>query len=107
MISDTAVETAHSIIELCKGAKSKWVSANPQERKALLEFVLSNPVLDGVTLRYDLRKPFSLLAEMKKNPEWRSQLEAYVVTCGYYPSWQSKKFKELPKKFLDIEEDHC
>lgn len=76
MISDTAVETAHSIIELCKGAKSKWVSANPQERKALLEFVLSNPVLDGVTLRYDLRKPFSLLAEMKKNPEWRSQGES-------------------------------
>ena len=38
--------------------------------------LLSNPVLDGVTVRYDLRKPFKVLSEMNENSEWRAMRES-------------------------------
>lgn len=32
--------------------------------------ILSNPVLDGLSVRYDLKKPFAVLAEMKHSEDW-------------------------------------
>lgn len=38
-----------------------------------LEQVLSNRVLNGQTVEFDLRKPLQVLAEMKKTEEWRPE----------------------------------
>lgn len=50
--------------------KRKAVDDYTSGRKTAVEIlkkVCSNPVLEGTTLRYDLRKPFGTLIEMKKN----------------------------------------
>ncbi len=70
-ITDAGFETAKSTIELAKQAKELWLSRSPEERRDFLDSILSNPVLDGPTLRYDLRKPFALLSEMKGLEDWR------------------------------------
>ncbi len=58
-------------LELATKAKSLWISRNGHEKRELLEKLLSNPTLSGKTLRYDLKKPFSVLAEMRQKNEWR------------------------------------
>ena len=52
-------------LELAKNAEINWNSSTPSDRVVLLKSVLSNFSLDGVTLRYDLKKPFQLLSQIK------------------------------------------
>jgi hypothetical protein len=75
-ISDAGMETAKSILELSISAKSLWKSRSPLERKELLNDLLSNPVLDGATVRYEIKKPFRILSEMaflSSNLKWRTR----------------------------------
>ncbi len=52
-------------LELAKGAESNWNLATPSDRIVLLKNVLSNFSLDGLNVRYDLKKVFRILAEIK------------------------------------------
>ena len=70
-VTDVALETAKTILELATNAESLWKMRTPQERKSFLDDLLSNPVLDGTTVRYELRKPFVTLSEMKGDLNWR------------------------------------
>lgn len=45
------------------------------EKVAFLKRVVSNPVLDGPTIRYDLQKPFAVIAQMSGNENWRPHCE--------------------------------
>lgn len=73
MITDASMETAKSILELATNAESLWKTATPQERKEFLEQLLSNPVLNGTTVEYQIRKPFVTLSEMKLDQKWRRE----------------------------------
>ena len=67
-------EDLHSvnfILELATDAESLWKKRSAEERKTFLNDLLSNPLLDGVTVRYEIVKPLRLLSEMKTNKEWR------------------------------------
>lgn len=75
-INDASHETAQSILELAISAKDQWVSKSPMEKRALLEKILSNVVLDGGTVRYEIRKPFMVLTGFKQNSQWRARLES-------------------------------
>ena len=66
-ITDKFYETSEQILELCIHAKSLWEKTNAEEKLQFLEKVLSNQYLDGSTIRYNLKKPFAVLSEMKKN----------------------------------------
>lgn len=68
--------TARRILELASRAKSLWNSRNAHEKRELLEKLLSNPQWDGATMRYDLKKPFAVLAEMRGNDEWRARRDS-------------------------------
>jgi site-specific DNA recombinase len=70
-ITDAILETAKSILELASQAKSLWLSRAPAERRNLLDRILSNPVLEGATVRYNLKKPFIVLSGMKESGKWR------------------------------------
>jgi len=72
-IDDAYLETAESILELATQAKLLWESRSPLKRRSLIETVLSNPVLDGKTIRFDWKIPFAALAEMNKDGGWCSQ----------------------------------
>ncbi|MCC6137580.1 MAG: hypothetical protein IT287_03040 [Bdellovibrionaceae bacterium] len=77
-LQDTFMESVKSILELATSAKSLWIRKSAQERKEFLNMILSNPILDGVTVRYELKKPFAVLVKMSENPEkesWCAQAE--------------------------------
>ena len=46
----------------------------------MLDKLLSNPILDGVTVRFTLRKPFAVLVQMNENVDWcaRGDLNPYT-----------------------------
>lgn len=64
--AQTAVrEKLKSTLELAKDAEKRWIQATPSDRVVCLKKVVSNLVLDGATVRYDLKVPFRLLAQIK------------------------------------------
>ncbi len=64
-------ENAKSILELAINAKSLWKDRSAPERLSFLKLILSNPTWDGQSVRYDLKKPFQLLCDMKQKENWR------------------------------------
>ncbi len=76
-ISDAGFETVRTTIELARDAKSLWLSRSPDERRQFLDELLSNRVLDGTNVRYDLKKPFATLVEMKENENWRPLVDDF------------------------------
>ncbi len=74
------LKSAKEIIELATNAKSLWMSRTAQEKRDFLGHVLSNQVLDGATVRYELEKPFSTLAEMRKNSLWRALVDGFQIS---------------------------
>ncbi len=63
--------TAQRTLELAKNAKRLWEARTREERRDLLAKLLWNPVLEGRSVRFDLRKPFRILAEMRQSEDWR------------------------------------
>ena len=61
------------IIELSTNAESLWNSRSAVEKVEFLKKVISNPVLDGPRIRYDLQKPFAVIVQMSGNLNWRPQ----------------------------------
>lgn len=70
-INESAVETVGSIIELANNAESLWIHMSIEERRELLDRLLSNRWLDGLTVRYEIVKPLRTLSEMKQDQNWR------------------------------------
>lgn len=70
-INGKAAETVESIIELATNAKSLWIHMTTQEKKELLDQLLSNRWLDGLSVRYEIIKPLRTLSEMKEDSNWR------------------------------------
>lgn len=68
--------TAKKVLELAKQAKTLWLSRTREERKEFLEKILSNRVLDGLTMRYELKRPFRILAEMASSSCWRTRKDS-------------------------------
>lgn len=68
-VDGTYLITAQRILELATRAKFLWNSAPAVERRELLEKLLQNPVLDAATVRYEMKKPFRVLASRPRNGE--------------------------------------
>ncbi len=64
------MESVKSILELATSAKSLWIRKSAQERKDFLNMILSNPILEGVNVRYELKKPFAVLVKMSEKENW-------------------------------------
>ncbi len=69
-VTGAVLVTAKKIIELARKAPDLYLRATPEERRGLLAKILSNPILDGLTVRYELKKPFSLVARMASSSHW-------------------------------------
>ena len=48
-----------------------FASSKTEQKRRLLGFVFSNLQMEGLTLRYSLRKPFEVLRQVPHIPEWR------------------------------------
>lgn len=56
-------DLAIKVFELSQALESKWLKADFAEKRKLLDLVFSNFELDGITLCYEIRKPFDVLAK--------------------------------------------
>lgn len=72
-INDITGETFKSILQLATDVKSLWKNQSDEERAGLLNKLLSNQVLDGATVRYQLILPLRVLLDMKGNSDWRRE----------------------------------
>ena len=70
-ISDEAMVSVKKVFELAINAKELYKSMSREERLEYLKTVCSNATLDGLTLQYQLEKPFARLASWNENSEWR------------------------------------
>lgn len=84
--SDNKMETALSIIELAKNAKSLWKSMDDYERVKLLKSLLSNQEIDGLSVCFKLKKPFEILSQMASNVQWRSLRDSNPRPIGSKPT---------------------
>jgi hypothetical protein len=57
----------------------KRVSQNG--KKIMMIKLLSNQVLDGTTVRYQLIKPLQTLSEIKGNNNWRTRVDDFQTAC--------------------------
>lgn len=71
LISDEAMISVQKVFELAINAKSLYKSMDRENRLLYLKKVCSNPTLDGLTLHYQLEKPFKRLSSWKENSDWR------------------------------------
>ncbi len=72
-INGAALETAKTILQLATNAESLWKLQSPEERRLLLDDLLYNPTLDGLSVRYEIVKPLRTLSEMKQDQNWRRE----------------------------------
>lgn len=75
-LGDAYLFTAHRILELAQDAKVLWKSRSAREKRSLLDELVSNPTLTGESVRFDLKKPFAVLAEMRETDEWHAQRDS-------------------------------
>ena len=64
-------ELAIKVFELSQALVDKWLTADFAEKRKLLDLVFSNFKLNDVTLCYDVRKPFDVLAKGLSVPSHR------------------------------------
>ncbi len=61
--NDEMADTAIRVFELSQNLAEHWFAADTVEKREILELVGSDYVLDGVSLCYQIEKPFDVLAE--------------------------------------------
>lgn len=93
-IGDATLETVGSIIELATNAESLWKHMTTIERRDLLDKLLSNRWLNGVTVEYEIVKPLRALAEMKGNAGHKRSLRhrfcewvSGLLRCFVFQIW--------------------
>jgi len=67
---------------------NNWNSQSVNERKKVLDMILSPPVLTGVNIQLNLKRPFEILKEMKGNSEWRALRDSYRIFCKLNPDFR-------------------
>lgn len=70
-ISKEVHVSVQKVFELAINAESQWKLLNRHERVEFLKKTCSNPVLEELTVRFELKKPFDILTKMKGNKDWR------------------------------------
>lgn len=60
------------LMELAKQASTLFKHMNSDEKRELVNLVLSNPQIENGSMRYDLKKPFNMFVNVSHLEKWRS-----------------------------------
>ncbi|MDR3560876.1 MAG: hypothetical protein P4N59_05485 [Negativicutes bacterium] len=96
-------EALSNILILMSKSYDLFESSKTDEKRKLLGFVFSNLQLEGATLRYTLKKPFDLMAQLPNNPEWRAEQDRatnWELYLPINPSIPMPNIKPLKKPSL-------
>ena len=66
------VEKGVQLMELARQAPMLFKSMTPDEKREIVNLVLSNPRIENGSLRYDFKKPFSMFVNVTDLEKWRS-----------------------------------
>jgi len=72
----TFLITVSSIMELANRATELYQSSEVEEKRQLVDFLLSNLRLKGKKLLYDYKKPFNMMALCTKTSNWQALEES-------------------------------
>ena len=75
-IGDEAMVSVKKVFELAINAKSLWNTMERKEKLAYLDRVVFEPKLNGLSVEYQLQKPFATLAKMKGTSKWRRERDS-------------------------------
>jgi len=69
--------TASKVLDLASRALQIFESSEVTEKRALLNFLLQNPVLSGRNLLFKLKSPFDAIAQCGKTQDWLPSLDEF------------------------------
>lgn len=67
---DTFTNSLIGMVEVASGAYDTFIGGTIEQKKRLMNFVLSNLRLEGATLCYDLKKPFDSFVNVPNTEKW-------------------------------------
>ena len=76
-LNDAYIDTIETIFELASEAKSLLNQRSDEEKVVFLEKFISNSRLRGLSVEYDLRSPFEVIAKMRASGDWRPQARQF------------------------------
>lgn len=62
--------TANCLLTICEQAKDLFKNSKLQEKRDMINLVLSNCTLDGKKVLYEAKKPFDSILNLAKNEQW-------------------------------------
>ena len=74
LVDDEYFGTVFHLLNLAKSAPKLFQKANIEQKRSLLQIVLSNFSLDGDQLRWKLKEPFETMVLCSENSSWLRQL---------------------------------
>lgn len=83
------------LLELAKNAFSLYEKQTPEEKRRLLETMVSNSRLVNGSVEFFWKKPFDLIAERSLLQKWGAKLSQYRNFFIKYPHYNNSKIKEL------------
>ncbi|WP_157680703.1 hypothetical protein [Bacteriovorax sp. Seq25_V] len=63
-------------MEIANSAAEIFPHMENEEKRELISLVLSNPVIEDASVRYDYKKPFDMFVDMENIEKWRRILKA-------------------------------
>jgi len=75
--------TVNAVFSIASMAYELLESSKIEQKRKLINYVFTNLELEGVTLRYSLRKPFDLMTNCTTHSEWLGLLDT-LRTPAYY-----------------------
>lgn len=63
--SDNFIEDVELLLNLCKDAPQLYLSQSPEEKRKLMNLLISNPVFDGETIEFPLVLAFEYAIKLR------------------------------------------
>jgi site-specific DNA recombinase len=81
-----------TVLNLSRRIKDIFESSEIQEKRAILNFILQNPVVEGKKLEFTMRKPFNTVLELASCPNGLRLLDSNLRQYFCYNTDQDDKF---------------
>lgn len=62
--------TVATVLSVSRRIKEIFESSEPDEKRAILNYLLQNPTVNGKKLEFSIRSPFNLVLELASSPNW-------------------------------------
>ncbi len=90
LVDDEYFGTVFHLLNLAKSAPKLFQKANIEQKRSLLQIVLSNFSLDGDQLRWKLKEPFETMVLCSENSSWLRVLDDVRIAIAKDPIFPTR-----------------